>query len=376
MTRTRALRFVPIEAVSSASGPCIALVPGEAVPLLRLELPEGLRGGARDRVARRQAADRLGLAPDALDVRPLARNGSVVLVVDPGEAEAWRQAVQGTACAAVLPDYLALEAAPEVWVLDVGEGRVLARLGTDDGFAAEIPLARLQLVRAFAAAPPSAVLRTGVPAPEIDAFLDEAGVPVFATPEELAAAGHPRPVASDWEGTAADLLQSSDAAVEQLRARIRRWRVPALLGALALALWVADMMVRIDRTRDAQAALAAATTALVRERFVPNGPLLDIRAQVSRRAAELAGNASDADDASPLAVLRRSAPALQASDVQLRTVTWRAGTGMETAVAADDFATVEVLARRLGEDGVAAEVTDALADGSGGVLARLRLGEP
>lgn len=374
MTRGNPLPVIWIDDARGAQLPCIALVPGEDAPLLRLDLPEGLRGMARERVAGRQAADRLGLTPESLEVRPLSETGGAVLVVDPGQAETWRQAASGGACVAILPDYLMLDSAPGLWTLHVAEGRVLARLGDDDGFAAELPLARLQLARALGTARPSAVLLSGDEAPELDAFLAEADLPIFTNAEALAAAGYPRPTAQSWEGTSADLLQSSSAAIERLRANVRRWRVPVLLGALALAFWVADMAVRIDRAQEMREELAAATAEFVRETFVPSGPLLDIRAQVSRRAAELARSASDDGEGSPLALLRRAAPAVQESNVRLQTVVYRAGTGMEASVAADDFATVEALARDLREEGVSSDVIEALADGSGGVLARLRLG--
>lgn len=367
--------LVPVEDSRVTAGPHVALVPGEAAMLLQLEMPEGLRGIARERVARRQAADRLGLAPEAIDVRLLSETGGAALVVDPDTAEAWRQAVRGSACVAMLPDYLTLVAGPGIWTLHVADGRLLARLGDEDGFAAEMALARLQIARALAVGRPDAVLRTGAPAPEIDALLSDAEVPSFADLDGLAAAGHPRPEPPRWEQSTADLLQSPNTDLDRVRASVRRWRIPVLLAALALALWVADMALRIDRARKARDALMAETTEIVRETFVPNGPLLDIRAQVARRATELTEAATDTNDASPLGLLRRVAPALQASDVRLREVSYRDDTALEIAVAADDFAAVEALARSIRDDGIAVDVVDALADGAGGVLARLRVGE-
>ncbi|AZV80661.1 hypothetical protein EBB79_22155 (plasmid) [Parasedimentitalea marina] len=41
----------------------VVLVPGEMVPLYSLDLPASLRSGIREKVARRQLADRLGFAP-------------------------------------------------------------------------------------------------------------------------------------------------------------------------------------------------------------------------------------------------------------------------------------------------------------------------
>ena len=48
----------------------VALVPGERAPLLPLDLPDGLRGPARESVARRQVSDLLGLAGDEIELRP------------------------------------------------------------------------------------------------------------------------------------------------------------------------------------------------------------------------------------------------------------------------------------------------------------------
>ncbi len=48
----------------------IALVPGALAPLIALDLPEGLRGAAREQVARRQLRDLTGLGDDRLQMRP------------------------------------------------------------------------------------------------------------------------------------------------------------------------------------------------------------------------------------------------------------------------------------------------------------------
>src|SRR6056297_2220059 len=147
-----------IHAAGSAAAmpgrPFVATVPGADAPLLPLDLPPGLTGVARERVARRQLRD-AGCGA-GLDLRP-ARLGAgretwARMLVCEGTLRAdWAAHVApaGRRCRAVLPDYLALPAAPGLWVIELDEaGMVRARLGPEDGFAAESDLARALLEEA------------------------------------------------------------------------------------------------------------------------------------------------------------------------------------------------------------------------------------
>src|SRR6056297_2519329 len=74
--------------------PFVAVVPGEAVPLIPLDLPGALRGTARERVARRQLRDAYGGGEAGLDARP-ARLGETpetwqrMLVAEAGARADW-----------------------------------------------------------------------------------------------------------------------------------------------------------------------------------------------------------------------------------------------------------------------------------------------
>ena len=156
----------------------VVALPGCAVPLFHLDLPKGLRGQAREQVARRQLADRTGQAESALELRP---------VVGPASQGAWSRVLAAApeqlracariSCRAVLPDYLCLPAAAGVWTIgyeppapnsDSETAALLsARLGPEDGFSALPALAMAQLEQALeeGADRPKAILLTD-PLPE------------------------------------------------------------------------------------------------------------------------------------------------------------------------------------------------------------------
>mgnify|MGYP000406782954 CR=1 FL=1 len=110
----------------------VVLVPGEAVPLVALDLPDRLRGAAREQVAQRQLADLLGAEAGALQMRPYALDGNAegwthVLVTERAALDRWRGQV-GKGCVAVLPDYLALPVDETSWTLAGTPDRLRARI--------------------------------------------------------------------------------------------------------------------------------------------------------------------------------------------------------------------------------------------------------
>ena len=101
------------------------LLPGELAPVLALDLPARLTGPARLSVARRQVTDLTGISPDVLDLRPLPEAGAGaragrgrsrtwhrVMVTDTAALAPWRAAAGAARARGLLPDYLALPAAP------------------------------------------------------------------------------------------------------------------------------------------------------------------------------------------------------------------------------------------------------------------------
>ncbi len=354
---------------AAPQGPHLAVVPGAQAALLPLDLPDGLRGLARERVAARQLVELLGLPADRFEMRVFAPRGgawSSALVVDADEAARWRGALK-PGCLGLVPDWLALPAADGLWVVETVEDGVAVRLGPGDGFGAEPELALVQLQ---GEEPPRAVLRLGAAEDEIDGFLAGLDVPVLRDADDLRGAGFaPLRWAEALGGI--DLAEPPGAGHDRLAARIGLWRLPVVAAALGVAIWLGAVFVETqgyqkDATRD-----VGLTQAMVREHFVPQGPLLDIRAQVAAAMART-GPAEFADPALPaLTQLQIAAPVLMGETLQ--SAAWRADTGLVVTVAAGDFAALDRLDAELAEAGFAVDRLDSRAQQTGGVVARLRL---
>lgn len=375
------LRAVPIGA--AASGRHVALVPGADAPLLTLDLPAGLRGAAREDVARRQIRDRLGPAGDGVEMRPFppgAPDWSRAVIAARTDLARWRAAA-GPGCRAVLPDYLALPVAPGLWSLGapVSGDALRVRLGEADGFAAEPELAALMLSRALEAGAPRAVYAPD-PLPEtlpgaLAEVLAGAGVPVVRDAGGLAALGLPAPV---WPEAAVDLRDDPRAARAALARQVLPWRWPLLIGALAAALWAG---VQVSQTRDLRAAEAEARAGILadlRAGPIPEGPILDIRAQLSRALeAQAEAGAARAEGAAPLALLKRAALVI----VERGAVPERMVLAQEGALVLDvtlflpDFAAAEALQAALEAAGLGLAVQAADTAPGGGVRLALRLTE-
>ncbi|PCJ04063.1 MAG: hypothetical protein COB16_19610, partial [Rhodobacteraceae bacterium] len=158
----------------------IALVPGGEAPLLALQLPPGLQGAAREQVAWRQLQDQLGVTREQVEMRPYcgadkASSWTRVLVAGTDLMRRWRAALD-PGCRALLPDYLALPASVDLWVLAVQGDRLRGRLGLLDGFSSELELARLMLTQMLGDAElarPKAVLLLEGELPGLEELLAE-----------------------------------------------------------------------------------------------------------------------------------------------------------------------------------------------------------
>jgi general secretion pathway protein L len=368
--------------VPAPPGRHVVLVPGADVPVLRLDLPARLRGPAREDVARRQLRDSIGAAGDHVEMRPFFAPGTKegwcrALVADAAQLRDWR-AQTGTGCRAVLPDYLALPAAQGLWVLAVENDSVQARLGLEDGFSADPDLARVMLARALeddAAEPPKAVLMLGDGA-GIATLLQAHGIPVVQNATEIDALGLglARPEALAHGELSFDLRADPRAARDRLQARVLPWRWPLLFGLVAAALWAAAQTVS---TRALEAEIRderVETLALVRENFVPTGPVLDVRAQVSRSLVARQDAARDwQGQVSPLTVFGQVARVLATSQAVSRDFTFEAET-LTAVLQLPDFAAAEALVADLRDAGLRVDVADLrVSDGASGVRAELRI---
>ncbi|MFZ5964845.1 type II secretion system protein GspL [Thalassococcus sp. BH17M4-6] len=362
------------------AGRHVALVPGAEVPLLALDLPERLRGPAREDVARRQLRDRIGMDAARIEMRPFPPPGGGdgwrrALVADAEALAGWR-AQAGPGCRAVLPDYLGLPAAADLWSINVTSGSVQARLGLEDGFSADPDLARLMLDRALEEGDPpapKAVLLKGEDA-GIGALFAARDIPVVSEAAALDPLGITAPQVLGHGEMSFDLRTDPRAARDRLRARVLPWRWPLLIGLLAAGLWGAAQVVGTRALEREIRAERAATLALVRENFVPTGPVLDVRTQVARALAARQDAARDwRGRVSPLTLLGQIARVVDDSgavsedygfDRDVWTVVLRLG----------DFAAAEALVSALREAGLQVEVADLrVSDGDSGVRAELQV---
>lgn len=356
----------------------VALVPGEDAPLVLLDLPPGLTGIAREQVAQRQLSDLLGAQAGTLQMRPFALQGQEdrwtrVIVAEAGQIAAWRDQA-GPRCQAVLPDYLALPAAEGFWTVAHEDGRVRVRFGLTDGTTTNETGLCLQAARLIGTdTAPDSVLRFGPPLPVFEAHMAAAGIPVTtdAKPAALRAFGHGE--------LGLDLRADPQAARTRLRRQIGAWRWPVLTGALAAGLWAAAQLTVIRATEAETAEITSRTLAQVRETLVPDGPILDLRVQVTRALdASRAALRADTDEVSPLDLFARAAPIIFAAGAAPQTVSWQPDEGLRLVLTLPDFAAVDALVDALGAEGLRVSVRDArLAEASeGGVRADLAVTQP
>ncbi len=357
------------------AGAYVALVPGMMAPILSLDLPPGLKGATRLRVARRQMADLFGRNDLDFEMRPVVLGAGKTqltqwhraLAVAPEDRQKWLRDVT-PACRAVLPDYLALPYAPDVWSIDCAEEQIRARLGVDDGFTAEPALALALLKSALLDAMPKAVLLTGTPDPDIARLFHERKLKVANDPAKYGAK-----IFANGE-LALDLARDPDAEREDMRRALRPFLLPAMMVVLALVLWAAAMLRETGELRAQALAHRQSAERILRETMIPTGPILDMRAQVSRlvdkrqRAAQQA-----AMQARPVDVFRGAGNVLADSDAQVLAVSYQIGSGLVIDLKVRDFAALDQLVAALREAGIELSVAQSTARENEGVEASLAL---
>ena len=354
-------------------GAHVAVVPGALAPLLPLDLPDGLRGIARERVAQRQLVENLSAQADSFEMLPFlpkgAKRWSKVLVADAAKAGEWRNAL-ARGCKALVPDYLSPPSAPGLWRIRIEGGILTARTGVEDGFSAEPDLGREMLAES---APPKAVLRLGEADAALDGYLSGLNVPILREVGALKKAGF-APLRWAEATGGIDLIKPPSAAYDRLQETIRRWRVPVLFAAMALAAWCGAMFLDARNLQDRAALVRADTTEMVRSHFVPAGPILDIRAQVSAGVPEEMVEDVPVEQAPDgLALFGYAAPVLTRDDVQLQGVSFRPETGLVATVVAVDFAALDRMIADLEQEFAIVEQLDSRARASGGVVSQLGL---
>jgi general secretion pathway protein L len=344
------------------AGRYLALVPGEAAPLVPVALPAGLRGTARAQVARRQIADRLGPAAGALDLRPAALGPgpfAAMLAVEGDALARWRAAPGTAAAVALLPDYLALPAAPGLWVLAVEGGRVLARLGLADGFAAEPALAAILLTEARTRGPaPRAVWAPAPLPPEVAAAL--ADLPRTDSPPPEA-----RALAHGEAGL--DLRRAAGSEAAQLAAGLRVLALAAALAGAGALAWAASVVIEAQALARRADAIAAETLATAQAALLPPGPVVDLRLQVLREIERRRGTGGGG-----LSLVRAAAEGLAQAGAVPQALALDGG-ALRVDLSVPGFAALEAVTAALAAQGLAVSVVRQVGGGAGAVEATLAL---
>ena len=387
----------------------VVMVPGTLVPLVRFDLPKGLRGQAREQVAQRQLADRTGIR-QGLTLHPCPPLDRKTKGRKTQGAHQWHQALiaenqlleklQDLSCQAVLPDYLTLPTAHEIWTLrrdnlpraaqtdapsfstaGSQEEIVMARLGPDDGFTAQPALAQAQLERALSTGPAPRAWLLLSPQGEADPLIALAAahdIPLVHDAADLADLGLPAPCVLQHGELACDLRRNPMAARNQLEQKLRPWRWPLLAGALAATVWAITQSLATARLEAETAAISHRTTQLVQEAFVPQGPVMDTRLQVNR-ALETLRRASSANRqiSDPLTLTAQAAQVMVSAGQQPELLSYDESEGLLLGLKLGDFAAVDQLHSALDSAGLTVQLRDSrVSDGQDSVQAEFLITAP
>lgn len=360
----------------------VALVPGAEIPILALDLPKGLRGQAREQVARRQLRDRTSLTGDVIEMRPFAPSAQAdswhrVLLADAGRLGEWRRNA-GPLCRALLPDYLALPTCPALWTVGQVDGQILVRLGPDDGFSAMPPVALALLSKQIqqSEAKPSAILCLSDDMPEVEALAVANDIAIVRDAQALKPLGLPMPKVLGHGELAFDLRRNPQLARARLRAALAPWRWPLLVGLGAAAVWAAALTIETKRIETEIDALRQQTESLARTHFIPTGPLLDLRVQVAQALAQhrKAAAGGGAPDMSALDLFARAAAVIARTNAQTDSAVSGSPDALTLVMRVTDFAAADALAEALRDAGLQVDVVETrVTDAAAEVRSELRI---
>lgn len=367
-------------------GAYVALVPGAQVTVLAPDLPPSLKGRAREVVARRQMADLFGRSELDFELRPLVLGAGKshlsvgkahlgvgkaqwrrVLAVAPAERQKWLERLT-PACRAVLPDYMALPWAPDIWTVETADGQIRARLGGDDGFTAEPGLALVLLQSALLSAKPTAVLLLGAEDPDIARLLKIEGLETSEDPGRYGAG-----IFTHGE-LALDLMRDPGAENRDMRRALRPLVWPVVMAVLALGLWAGAVARETYELRAQALAHRKGAERILRDTMIPAGPILDMRVQVSQLIERRRGTVAQAGmKARPMDIFRKAGGVLADSGAQVLAVSYQAGSGLVMDLRARDFAALDQLVAALRGAGIELSVAQSTARENEGVEASLAL---
>ncbi|MDA7426912.1 type II secretion system protein GspL [Primorskyibacter aestuariivivens] len=367
---------------SAPRSPHVVSVPGSELSVFPLDIPAGLRGAARERVALRQISAELGQDIARLRIWPLAGPGeagawSHVLIADRDLCDDWRRTC-GPACRALLPDFLVLPWADGLWSFAESEdGHWVVRTGTIAGLSAEPEIARAMLDAALRTGPvPKAIYAPGGAPADLDALAADKGIKVFASADDAQNATGAMPRAFAHGELGVDLRVDPQAARDRLRRSVLPWRWPILAGGLAFGLWCALIVLQTSQITAQDRQWRAETTRLVREFFVPSGPLIDIRLQVARALDRLrAASAGQGERRDPLDVMNWVFPVLDHDDVAMELLQLSeegAQDGVLAILGLPDFAALDGTGTRAELAGLSMRViSSGIAEDGDGIVAQV-----
>ena len=157
---------------------------------------------------------------------------------------------------------------------------------------------------------------------------------------------------------------------DRLRSQLTPWRWPVVLLLVAVGLWIASDVLEIQRLRAERISIQNATEDLVRDVFVPEGPILDVRSQVQQAEDALrraATGESDAIDA--LALFESIAPVVFDARARTRRVSSPDGLRLDLVVETADFAAADGLSETLAKaDGLEVRVVESRRTGDGAAV--------
>jgi general secretion pathway protein L len=240
------------------------------------------------------------------------------------------------------------------------------RVGINDGFTAPSAVAVPLLRAALATEHIDAVLLLGDLPAGIAEAVSAAGVQIFGTVEELGPSVA-WPLSTGRSGL--DLRQGEGSASEQL---LGVWLLPLNVAIMALLVWSAGVLVETRRIEAQIGQVGDRTTETLREGLIPTGPILDIRAQVTRSLAEaIGGGANDPASLSVMDILHRAAKVAVQHHAEVRSVSQEAGDTLALTVVMADFEGVEALVSAFADTGLEARTQTARTLDAGGVESRI-----
>jgi general secretion pathway protein L len=154
-------------------------------------------------------------------------------------------------------------------------------------------------------------------------------------------------------GTVVELLQGAYAAKTSFGERLKRWRLPAALAAVALLVLVGNQLVGVWQLRKAEKAVDAQIAELFAQ-VLPGQPVVDARAQLQGVLNQGRGGGSGL-----LPALTVIAQALaQTPSGKLESISYR-GDGMDLRMTAPTVEAIDAVKQRMSQNGIAVELQSA-----------------